>query len=102
MNHLDWELVVIGVSIIIFISLLGMGSYDRNAPLINIENIEGEISSISDIKRNVVYIIDNETFTCRGLPIDNVSLNVPCKIYYGFTPVIGKKTFERIEYLEVK
>lgn len=102
MDYLDWELVVIGIMVVIFIGILFIGAYDKGASLDNIEYTEGEISSINDIKRNVVYIIDNETFTCWGLPIDNVSLNQPCKIHYGFTPIVGKKIFIRIEYLEDK
>ena len=97
---MDWEASVLIILGAILISILFVGAYDGNAPLINIESIEGEITSINDIKRNVVYIVDNESFTCKGLPIDNVNLNIPCKIYYGFSPILGKKTFVRIEYLE--
>lgn len=99
---MDGEAIVLIILGAIIISILFVGAYDKQAPLVNVEYIEGEITSITDIKRDVVYIVSNESFTCWGLPIDDVNLNAPCKIYYGFTPLFGYKAFERIEYLEVK
>ena len=97
---MDYEVSVLIILGAIIISILLVGAYDTQAPLIDVEYIEGEITYIADIDRDTVYIVSNVSFTCWGLPNDNVNLNTPCKIYYGFTPLFGHKSLERIEYLE--
>ena len=94
-------LILLLVFVIVIGVLISCG-VDYLLEPVDLQTINGEITAISISDSTTLYVINNESYSLRGLPIDNVLLNTQCQIIYGYTQIWHLEKFISLEYLEVE